>query len=65
MAEQEEWVRSGEVCAALHITNSTLRWHCKRGTLPWVMTPGGHRRFRRADLDALLATLERHGIPAA
>ena len=44
----------GEVCRALEINEATLRQWADRGRLPVYRTPGGHRRFLREDVDALL-----------
>lgn len=33
----------------------TIKRWADRGKLPSFLTPGGHRRFRRSDVDALLA----------
>ena len=45
----------GEVCRALEINEATLRQWADRGRLPVYRTPGGHRRFLREDVDALLS----------
>ena len=44
----------GEVCRALEIKEATLRQWADRGRLPVYRTPGGHRRFLREDVEALL-----------
>lgn len=44
----------GEVCRALEINEATLRQWADRGRLPVYRTPGGHRRFLRDDVEALL-----------
>ena len=44
----------GEVCRALEINEATLRQWADRGRLPVYRTPGGHRRFLREDVEALL-----------
>ena len=45
----------GEVCRALEINEATLRQWADRGRLPVYRTPGGHRRFLREDVEALLS----------
>ena len=50
----------GEVCRALEINEATLRQWADRGRLPVYRTPGGHRRFLREDVEALM-----HGNAAA
>ena len=44
----------GEVCRALEINEATLRQWADRGRLPVYRTPGGHRRFLREDVEALI-----------
>jgi excisionase family DNA binding protein len=51
----------GEVCRALEINEATLRQWADRGRLPVYRTPGGHRRFLREDVDALLNRNEASG----
>ena len=48
----------GEVCRALEINETTLRQWADRGRLPVYRTPGGHRRFLREDVDALLGRIQ-------
>lgn len=44
----------GEVAEKFRVAPGTVvRW-ADSGRLPCVRTPGGHRRYRQADLDALL-----------
>lgn len=44
----------GEVSRALEINEATLRQWADRGRLPVYRTPGGHRRFLREDVEALM-----------
>lgn len=55
------WMSLGEVCRALEINEATLRQWADRGRLPVYRTPGGHRRFLREDVDALLSRNEPTG----
>jgi excisionase family DNA binding protein len=50
-----EWLTLGQAAAYLGAAQSTVRKWADGGRLPTFYTPGGHRRFRRADLDAFLA----------
>jgi excisionase family DNA binding protein len=54
-----EWLTLGQAAAFLGAAQSTVRKWADRKLLPAFYTPGGHRRFRRADLEAFLA-----GVPA-
>jgi excisionase family DNA binding protein len=48
------WMSLGEVSRALEVNEATLRQWADRGRLPVYRTPGGHRRFRRADVETLM-----------
>ena len=45
----------------MEINEATLRQWADRGRLPVYRTPGGHRRFLREDVDALLSRTEASG----
>jgi excisionase family DNA binding protein len=49
----------GAVASTFNVTVGTVRAWERAGKLPAIRTPGGQRRFRRADVDALLAAAER------
>ena len=59
-----EWLTLGQAAAFLGAAQSTVRKWADGGRLPTFYTPGGHRRFRRSDLEAFLAG-PRGGPPAA
>jgi excisionase family DNA binding protein len=50
-----EWLTLGQAAAFLGAAQSTVRKWADSDRLPAFYTPGGHRRFRRADLEAFLA----------
>jgi len=50
-----EWLTLGQAAAFLGAAQSTVRKWADSGRLPAFYTPGGHRRFRRSDLEAFLA----------
>jgi excisionase family DNA binding protein len=50
-----EWLTLGQAAAFLGAAQSTVRKWADSGRVPAFYTPGGHRRFRRADLEAFLA----------
>jgi excisionase family DNA binding protein len=56
-------LRAGEVAALLQVSRRSVASWARQGLLPFIETPGGHRRFRAADVRALVATLKR--VPAA
>jgi excisionase family DNA binding protein len=54
--EVDELLTPREVAAIFRVNPKTVaRWYLE-GKLPAVRTLGGHRRYRRRDVDALLAS---------
>ncbi len=53
-ASGEGWLRLGDAAAELGVSLNTLRRWSDAGKLTVYRSPGGHRRYRRADIDALL-----------
>ena len=51
---EAEWLTLGQAATYLGVAQSTVRKWSDGGRLPAFYTPGGHRRFRRADLDVFL-----------
>jgi excisionase family DNA binding protein len=54
-------MRAGEVAALLQVSRRSIAAWASRGLIPFIETPGGHRRFRAADVRALVASLDRTG----
>ena len=54
-------LRAGEVAALLQVSRRSIASWASRGLIPFIETPGGHRRFRAADVRALVASLDRTG----
>lgn len=50
-----EWLTLGQAARFLGVAQSTIRKWSDGGRVPAFYTPGGHRRFRRGDLEAFLA----------
>jgi excisionase family DNA binding protein len=59
-----EWLTLGQAAAFLGAAQSTVRKWADKKLLPAFYTPGGHRRFRRSDLEEFLAG-PRTDAPAA
>jgi diguanylate cyclase (GGDEF)-like protein/excisionase family DNA binding protein len=53
-ADGEAWLRLSEAADALGIGLNTLRRWSDSGKLTCYRSPGGHRRYRRSDVEALL-----------
>src|SRR5213592_4884109 len=49
-----EWLTLGQAAKYLGVAQSTIRKWSDLGRVPAFYTPGGHRRYRRTDLDAFL-----------
>lgn len=52
---QGRWLTLGQACRVLGVDESTLRRWADSGHVHAFRTPGGHRRFAEADLQALLS----------
>ncbi len=64
MSTEREYLTPGEVARALHVSPKTIiRW-ANDGMIPYMMTLGGHRRFLRKDIEAVVARMEA-GVPLA
>ena len=59
-----DWLTLGQAATYLGVAQSTVRKWSDGGRLSAFYTPGGHRRFRRADLDAFLAGSSAGGATA-
>ena len=60
-ADEPDWLTLGQAAKYLGMAQSTIRKWSDSGRLPAFYTPGGHRRYRRSDLDQFL---ERGGAAA-
>jgi excisionase family DNA binding protein len=49
-----DWLTLGQAAKYLGVAQSTIRKWSDIGRVPAFYTPGGHRRFRRRDLDTFL-----------
>jgi excisionase family DNA binding protein len=52
---ETEWLTLGQAAKFLGVAQSTIRKWSDHGRVPTFYTPGGHRRYRRGDLEAFLA----------
>jgi excisionase family DNA binding protein len=59
---QPEWLTLGQAATYLGVAQSTMRKWSDLGRVSAFYTPGGHRRYRRSDLDQFL---ERSGRASA
>src|SRR5918999_2639734 len=59
-----DWLTLGQAATYLGVAQSTIRKWSDSGRLPAFYTPGGHRRFRRGDLDSFLGSSRGSGAAA-
>lgn len=55
-SQPDELIPIGDVARLLGVTIPTVRNWEKGGKIAAVRTPGGQRRFRRSDVDALIGS---------
>lgn len=60
---EPDWLTLGQAAKYLGVAQSTIRKWSDQGLLPAFYTPGGHRRFRRSDLDGFLSRSGPAGRP--
>jgi excisionase family DNA binding protein len=53
-AGESDWLTLGQAAKYLGVAQSTIRRWSDEGRVPAFYTPGGHRRYRQADLDRFL-----------
>jgi excisionase family DNA binding protein len=53
-ANESDWLTLGQAAKYLGVAQSTIRKWSDQKKLPAFYTPGGHRRYRRSDLEAFL-----------
>jgi len=58
---QPEWLTLGQAATYVGVAQSTMRKWTDSGRVASFKTPGGHRRYRRADLDQFLDRSGRGG----
>jgi excisionase family DNA binding protein len=54
-SSESDWLTLGQAAKYLGVAQSTIRKWSDGGRLLAFYTPGGHRRYRRSDLDTFLA----------
>jgi excisionase family DNA binding protein len=52
--ESFDWLTLGQAAKFLGVAQSTIRKWSDHGRIPTFYTPGGHRRYRRGDLEAFI-----------
>jgi excisionase family DNA binding protein len=54
IAGEADWLTLGQAARYLGVAQTTIRKWSDQGRVPAFYTPGGHRRFRRNDLEAFI-----------
>lgn len=54
MTDQRPYMTPAEVADLFRVDVHTVQRWAKTGKLPHILTPSGHRRFPRADIEARL-----------
>lgn len=52
--DDSDWLTLGQAARFLGVAQSTIRKWSDQGRVPAFYTPGGHRRYRRSDLETFL-----------
>ena len=58
---EREYLRVAEVAKAFHVSPKTVARWADEGRIPFVLTLGGHRRFPRKEIEALLPKMHADG----
>ena len=53
---EPDWMTLGQAAKFLGVAQSTIRKWSDLGRVPAFYTPGGHRRYRRSDLEEFIAS---------
>lgn len=54
LPQPSDLLTAGEVAATFRVDPKTVTRWAKTRRIPSILTPGGHRRYRQADVEALL-----------
>jgi excisionase family DNA binding protein len=63
-AREPDWLTLGQAAKFLGVAQSTIRKWSDLGRVPAFYTPGGHRRYRRSDLEAFISSSGPGGMRA-
>jgi len=65
MPVRADYVTPGEAARALHVSPKTINRWANEERIPCIVTLGGHRRFRREDIDAAGEAMSQRGVALA
>ncbi len=52
-SSDDEYVTPGQAARMLHVSPKTVNRWAQEGRIPCLVTLGGHRRFRRLDIEGV------------
>lgn len=65
LPESEQWISLSQAAELLGIHGTTLRRWADNGQIPFMLTPGGHRRFAMSDLNQFAAERRHASAPSS
>jgi excisionase family DNA binding protein len=65
LPETEQWLTLSEAASSLGVHGTTLRRWADNGQIPFMLTPGGHRRFAISDLNQFAASHRQAQAPSS
>jgi excisionase family DNA binding protein len=60
-----DYLTPGEAAQVLHVSPKTVNRWANEGRIACIVTLGGHRRFRREDIEAVADLMEGKGASGA
>ncbi|MGB9677954.1 MAG: helix-turn-helix domain-containing protein [Candidatus Ratteibacteria bacterium] len=54
MAKEKEMLSNREVCSMLGVSRTTLYYWAQKGLIHFLYTPGGQKRYYRAEIEKLM-----------
>jgi len=57
----DDYVTPGEAARYLHVSPKTINRWANEGLIPCMVTLGGHRRFRRRDVEEAVRKMSERG----
>ncbi len=65
LPETEQWLSLSEAASLLGVHGTTLRRWADNGQIPFMLTPGGHRRFAMSDLNQFATSRRQSQLPGS
>ncbi len=62
-SRRPKYLTPGQAASLLHVSPKTVNRWAHEGHIPYIVTLGGHRRFRADDIEAIVVRMQREGGP--